>query len=142
MLHLFRAHATALYALCSCAEQRAELTHTPVTLTLDSDNHTYRLDDEPVRSLGCILGALQGTYGPPSKPTRLITRPVTGAQCVENLYAITWGPRGLSRAATIYLSTPYGHQAALTMPRARAAPPRLYWRSRDMPPYDTSWRTS
>jgi len=109
--------AAACHYLAHCAQARGVST----SLRIAGDN-SYMLDDgNSVRTYtlpaGIFWGAAEGVYGPPSRPTELVTVAVVGGEQDDSGVTLRWAESGAQTPGTIYMHR--GDDcAAITLPRA------------------------
>ena len=94
-----QAEIDALYAVARYLQQRAVATNTKQHLFFDVPAHSYRFNGtiHKLPSMVCF-GGIEGMLGPPSAPSKPITRICSFA---DN--EITFWPDGIIKAGTIYL---------------------------------------
>lgn len=97
-----RTELEKLHAVCRYAQQKALMTNTAQTITLDAAGNPHRymwgaLQEQLPTSV--IFGTPPGVKGPPATPTRLIESPVTFKNS-----QITFYPDGIISAGTVYLT--------------------------------------
>lgn len=112
-----------IYTLCTYLQMRARAINQAQCLIFDSVHNSYSYNGiTEMLPSGVIFGVLDGTKGPPSCPTHLVTNPITSEnQC------ITFTPHGIIQPGTIYIkTTQYGHMYALSASVAQASFLRMY----------------
>lgn len=119
---LLRAEIEKIYALFHYLQQRALTTHQDQTLVFDIPNSYCVNNQQEKLSNGIRFGFLPGVAGPPSKPSKQISSPIT----FKNNRAVFYAD-GTIAAGTVYLIDHEHKQLyALTSPISQISYLRTY----------------
>ncbi len=120
---LIRSELDKLYAVCRHLQQSAISKGTQEVLTFDLVRKSYHYQDREEKLPSSVnFGVIQGSLGPPSSPSKPITKPLTFAH-----NKIVFFPDGIIRPGSIYLidRSKY-HMYALSSPISQVSYLRKY----------------